>query len=685
MVLVNANIKKENVVASSQLPGYSNFYLANCPGGILNVPTYKNVLVKNVYPGIDWNIYTGEQNKMEYDFIVHPGADPKQIRITYKGAQELVPNEKSLQLISSCGSFTEGDLLSYEKESGRNIPSAYKMKGNEISFALGNYDRSKTIVIDPPLQWSSLQTGSGTEYAYAIALSKDGTGHTVLTGYTDSPDFPTLNAYQGTLSGPEDMVIVRLDGSGNRVWSTYYGGTNIDGGKGIGTDLGGNAYVCGYTGSSNFPTLNPAQASYGGGTYDIVALKLNASGVRQWATYYGGVGTDYGNALCSDDNGNIYMTGYTASNNFPLVNAISTGSGQATDAFVMKMKPGGTVRWSDFFGNIDDDRGRAITLNSTGTSVYFTGSSLSSTLPGVSGSFQPSNASAFNAEDVFISKWDTSGQTVNFTSFCGGTDADFGQGIAVDGSGKIFVTGYTLSSDFPIKNPGGAAYVDSVIGSFGTHDAFVMACNSTGTTLLWGTYYGGSGVDLGIAITYNPTNGIFVTGSAGSTDFTVMQPMDNVFYQSVQGDGGSFTDMFIGWFYTNYSLQWSTYYGGAGGDEGRGICNDAAGNIYVAGTSNTDAIALKFAQGVVNSVQEKINTDDLLLYPQPAGHALTVNGGSWCVNAQLEIYDAVGNKVNAMRMKGAQTTLDVSSLAPGTYFVKIVSGEKQVTKKFVKF
>src|ERR1051325_2176651 len=209
MVLVNANIKKENVVASSQLPGYSNFYLANCPGGILNVPTYTNVLVKNVYPGIDWNIYTGEQNKMEYDFIVHPGADPKQIRITYKGAQELVPNEKSLQLISSCGSFTEGDLLSYEKESGRNIPSAYKMKGNEISFALGNYDRSKTIVIDPPLQWSSLQTGSGTEYAYAIALSKDGTGHTVLTGYTDSPDFPTLNAYQGTLSGPEDMVIVR--------------------------------------------------------------------------------------------------------------------------------------------------------------------------------------------------------------------------------------------------------------------------------------------------------------------------------------------------------------------------------------------------------------------------------------------------------------------------------------------
>src|ERR1051326_2383760 len=368
MVLENASIKKENVVASQPIPGYSNFYLAHCPGGILNVHTYQNVLVKNVYPGIDWNIYSDAQNKMEYDFIVHPGADPSQIEISYKGAQHIIPTEKSLQLISSCGSFTEGNLFSYEKESGHQVSSSYKWNAGEITFALGNYDHSKTIVIDPPLQWSSLQTGSGTEYAYAIALSKDGTGHTVVTGYSDSPDFPTLSAYQGTLSGPEDMVIVRLDASGNRVWSTYYGGSNIDGGKGIGTDLSGNAYVCGYTGSSNFPTLNPAQASYGGGTYDIVAVKLNASGVRQWATYYGGVGTDYGNALCADDNGNIYMTGYTASSNFPLVNAISTGSGQATDAFVMKMKPGGTVRWSDFFGNIDDDRGRAITINSTGRS-----------------------------------------------------------------------------------------------------------------------------------------------------------------------------------------------------------------------------------------------------------------------------------------------------------------------------
>jgi hypothetical protein len=683
MDLAGATIKKENVVMEQPVPGYSNYYLAHCPEGVLGVRTFRKITVLNVYPGIDWSVYLNDQHDLEYDFIVHPGADPGKIKIRYSGADQVTLNEgrSGLHFKSVHGALYEGGLYSYVQETGNTVRSQYRKKGKEITFALGNYDRSKTLVIDPPLDWSSAQTGSGVEYAYSIAVAKDGTGHTVLTGFTDSPDFPTLNAFQGTLSGAEDMIIQRLDQNGVRLWSTYYGGSNIEGGKGIDTDVNGNCYVAGYTGSMNMPSMNPVQIAFGGGTFDIAILKFDAAGVRQWATWYGGLQNDYGNGLVADNTG-IYITGYTNSSNFPVVNSTTTLN-TGNDAFLMKMKLSQAVRFARYFGGNDEDKGRAVALNASGSNVYITGSTLSGVPISTTGVFQPINASPFTAEDAFITEFDTTGSTIVFSTFCGGSDADFGQSIAVDGAGNVYITGYTLSADFPIKNPGLPSYVDSSLGSPATHDAFIVKCNANGTTHLWGTYYGGTSVDMGLDVSWNPTSGLYVSGSANSTDFPVLAPVDNAYYQAVHGDGGSFNDMFIAWFYTDLSRQWSTYYGGAGGDEAHSITTDGTGNIYVAGLYFNDAIALKFGPGVLNSVEPAGAHAPMQLFPQPVGDQLQLNVDQLpqgCTSAGIT--NSLGELVLTVPLQPGLNTISVSGLAPGIYHIRLDAGN--AVKKFVK-
>ena len=618
---------------------------------------------------------------------MHPGADPSQIKIIYKGADELLlsKNKNELKLFSSCGNVSEGKLFTYQKENGQAVPSFYKMKENKISFAVAEYDRSKTLVIDPPLQWSSQQAGSGNEYAYSVVLTTDATNQTLVTGTTDSPDFPVLNAYQGTMAGNEDLFVQRLNTNGTRLWSTYYGGDQFDGGKGIATDNSGNAYVAGYTGGGTFPVLNNVQAGYGGGTYDAAFLKFNTAGVRQWATWYGGSGTDYSFAVCSDNAGNIFTTGYTNSADFPVVNAIYSTHATAYDAFVMKINPSSSVRWADFFGGNDDDKGRAITLDAANANVYFTGSTLSSVLHTTNGVFQNFNASFLNAEDVFIAKMDTAGQNTLFSTFCGGSDADFGQGIAVDASNNVFVTGYTLSSDFPTVNPGSPAYYDSTIGSTATHDAFILECNSTGTTEIWGTYYGGTSVDLGMAITADQSTGVHVTGFTSSTDFPTQAPIDLVYYQGTQADGGSFNDFFIGWFYSNHKMSWSTFYGGQDNDEGHSIASDVIGNVYVAGIDSTNALVLKFGPGSNDGVHSIGNNNDISIFPQPATDQLQlVIENSKNEKGEVHICDALGKELFSFVLSEKNTSIDVSRLAAGIYFLRYISGNETAVKKFIK-
>lgn len=705
MKLINASIKKENIVCENATPGFSNFYYAHCPQGILKVKTYQHITIKNIYPGIDWVFNVDAKIGLSHDFIVHPDADPSQIRMMYSGMdleKFNVDQQKRLALVSQYGTMYEGGLHVYEKETGRVIDAGFETLSGIygcmhvgipatssvwVGYELGDYSNEKTLVIDPPLQWSVLQASTDFDYGYAISAAHDGSGDVLTTGTTYGSDFPTINAYQGTLSGTDDMVIQRLSAAGTRLWSTYYGGSSSEQGKSIASDILGNCYVAGNTSSSNFPTLTPTQVAYGGGNYDVAILKLNSSGVRQWATWYGGLQTDNGNGITVDGTGTVYVTGATNSSTFPTLTALQSSKGIGYDAFLIKMSTLGLVQWATFFGGDDDDKGRAITLDATAANVYVTGSTLAGGFPVTAGAFQTSSASAYNAEEGFVLKM-TAAQTVGFASYCGGSDADFGQGIAVDASNNIYVTGYTLSSDFPIANPGLGAYVDSTIGSIGTHDGFVMMCNPTGSARVWSTYFGGSSPDLGFAIAYDAAAGIYICGNTSSTDFPTHQPVDLNYYQSVQGDAGSFNDVYIAWFGANHDLKWSTYYGDANSNEAYGICVDATSNIFTTGVSNNEMEVVKFGPGFTAISSAESAAGNFSIYPNPANNVLNLQfenatEGPFTfelINLQGQLLFKTVKTISAAN--GNSMEFDLSSYASGTYFLKInyPSGASEVLK-----
>lgn len=681
MNLENASVKKENIICENELPGYSNFYYAHCPQGILNVKAFHTVTIKNIYPGIDWVFTADARSGMAHDFIVHPGADAGLIHINYKGTNEAVALDNSgrLKISSAYGVMYEGGLNVYEKKSGKKIAADFNIKKNRLSFSLGNYNTQDMLVIDPPLQWSMPQASNGNDYGYAISAAHDGSGDVLVTGSTDGTNFPTLNAYQGTLAAPEDMVIQRLNASGARVWSTYYGGTDYEQGKSIASDAAGNCYVAGNTGSSDFPILNAIQANYGNGVYDAAIVKLDAAGVRQFASWYGSFGIENGNAITVDFFGNIYVTGATNSAFFPTVSPIQATKSIGYDLFIMKINSSYVLQWATYFGGDDDDKGRAITVDAIGANIYITGSTLAGGFPVTAGTFQTSSASAYNAEEAFILKMSTA-QVVGFATYCGGSDADYGQGIAVDASNTIYITGYTTSSDFPIVNPGGVAYVDSSLGSIGTHDAFIVKCNSTGTTRLWSTYFGGTSPDFGFGIEYDMLAGIYICGNTASTDFPTQLPSDNNFYQATHGDGGSFNDMFIAWFGANDSLRWSTYYGDVNGNEAYGVCVDASHNIFLVGVSNNDMEVVKFGPGPLNSLPVPIAyPDDMFVYPNPANDVLYLQLGVHGTGVySFEMMNMQGQLIykeerTVLSNERYSIRFDVKDLPSGAYFFKVNS------------
>lgn len=692
MLLDGASIKSENIKTEGALPGVANFYYAHCPNGVLGVKTWQHVTIANVYPGIDWILNADDEKGLSYDFIVHPGADASKINVLYKGAKSISThgdnNSGSITLRSKYGEITEGALNVFEK-GGKKVEASFKIKGTQVSYSIGAYDPNQDLIIDPPLQWSQKEISSGLDYGNALVAPRDGSGDAIITGFTGASDFPTLNAYQGTNAGNDDICVLRLSGNGTMLWSTYYGGSDYEGGKGIGADVAGNCYVAGYTASTDFPTLNALYSTMQGGNSDLAILKLNNSGVRQWATYYGGVAYDYGNAVVCDQAGNMYITGYTNSGNFPLSGAIQPTKNNVFDIFVMKLNSSAAVQWATFYGSDDDDRGRGITLDPAGANVYVTGTTIGA-WPYTTGAFQVGNGSIYNVEDGFVLKMNASTAAVQYSTLCGGTDTDIPEDIAVDNQGNAYITGYTFSNDYWVFNPGGGAYVDSTIGSMSTHDVFITKVNPAGSALTWSTYMGGSGVDMGLGICFDPFYGIYVTGATASTDFPTHLPLDNVYYQNTQGDGGNFYDMFVAWFTTAGVLEWSTYYGDANSNEGRGIDTDAQSNIFVCGADSNNIRVLKFNPGTLTGVAAASSSNvSFKLYPVPAQSTLTLQTELKKEGTlRVEILNEEGRVIKREILNGvsgANTfTTDISALPVGNYVLRFADSERESASKFVK-
>ncbi len=606
LMFINAN-KNSEILPLIETKLKVNYFKGNDPSRwVGNIPTSQAVLYKNLYKNIDLKVY-GIEKQIEYDWIVRPGSNPEDIRFEYKNVKYTqIDKDGNLVITTKFGKLFHKKPVSYqqvhleadnracpsgtETENKKPVNVTFKKVGeNTYGFEVGDYDKGQILIIDPlVLVYSSYLGGNNADYSYSIAV--DSSGYVYVTGDTYSTDFPILNQYMNVPGGSHnDVFVTKIDptqsGSSSLLYSTYLGGGNSDQGQGIAVDSSGYAYVTGFTYSTDFPTLNQYQGAQSGWDSFITKLDTTQSGTASllYSTYLGGNDWDYGYDIDVDSSGYAYITGFTYSTDFPTLNQYQADQG-GIDVFVTKLDTtqsgSACLLYSTYLGGGSDDRGYGIAVDNS-DNAYVTGDTFSTDFP-ILNQYQADQGGI----DVFVTKLDTTQSgtaSLLYSTYLGGLSRDRGTDIAVDSSGYVYVTGDTVSTDFPILNQYQADPGDSY------YDVFVTKLDTTqsGTaSLLYSTYLGGGFDDTGYGITVDSSGYVYVTGFTRSTDFPILNQ-----YQADPGDNDY--DAFITRLDVTKSgtasLLYSTYLGGGATDWGRSIAVDSSGYVYVAGyTDSTD-------------------------------------------------------------------------------------------------
>ena len=603
MKMVGANASPR-VVGERKLPGESNYLRGKDRSTwIQHVAHYAQVRYEAVYPGVD-AVYYGNNRQLEYDLVVAPGANPKQIRMSIDGADKVrVDRAGDLVVSTSCGELRQHRPVVYQEVAGvrKTVKGRYVVasaSGNanpEVGFELGQYDRTKPVVIDPVLVWSTYLGGSQNDEGNGIAVDCD--GFVYVTGATESPDFPvTSGAFQVDLKGNSDAFVTKLTNDGSAlVYSTYLGGSRTEVAYSIAVGTSGRAFVAGCTNSTDFPIASPpkvapAQSVYGGGPTDAFITSLTADGAGLfYSTYYGGptgakgTGDDCALGIAVDEPGNAYVTGYTRTELFPILQAIQWqigGGGQ--DAFVLKLNTLGLTDFSTYLGGgafnyqggtdygAGVDTGYGVAVDPAGY-IYVTGCTSSKNFPTLN-SLQRVNRSNRSFEtDAFVAKLIPGGKQFQYSTYLGGNSNDCGLAIATDAEGNAYVTGVTRSNNFPTAN--------AIHGTTrGADDVFFTKVNSAGFQLMCSTFLGGSDNDEGHSIAVDTAGNVFIAGATTSVNFPVTRAMQARF-------GGLFDTFVLKIDATCRTLLYSGYFGSNNQDYGNGIALDCDGNAYVVGTT----------------------------------------------------------------------------------------------------
>ncbi|MFP9097879.1 SBBP repeat-containing protein [Flavobacterium sp. RHBU_24] len=610
----NAQIVKEK-----QSEYVENFYLAHCPNGITDVKGYEKITYKNIYPNIDWVIYT-KGGFMEYDFIIHPGGKPSDIKLKVKDADSVNIENGELVVKTKLGEVHEKRPVSYDENGSKIATRFVKSADGSLSFQ-ANFPKDKPYRIDPQVVWATYYGGSGDEFSAFTNI--DSSNNVYLSGYTTSTSGIASGGYDTTFSAVSDLYLVKFNASGARLWATYYGGTGEESIGECQIDGSGNIYLAGSTGSASGMASGGFQNTYGGDAYDALLVKFNSSGARIWATYYGGGYNDTGNDCVVDSSGNVYLAGYTLS---PL--NIASGGYQNTqggeyDAYLVKFSSSGSRLWATYYGGDYSDSATCLAVDGL-NNIYlggFTNSTESISSPGSYLSTAPGTTDTPNA---FLAKFDTSGSRL-WGTYYGGTADDYALGCSTDGSGNVYLSGDT-SSTTGIASGG---FQSTVLG----HDAFLAKFTTDGA-LSWGTYYGGSGYEESYANTVDISGNIYLSGVTGSTSGIASGGFQNTY-------GGGEYDAFIVKFNTSGGRLWGSYYGGSGLDWGQSC---AVGNndiVYLSGvTDSTTGIAQTgfqntFAGGTYDAFLAKISASSCGLPQNPVGTGLSLTTAtlSWAAPA----------------------------------------------------
>jgi RHS repeat-associated protein len=576
------------VVGDDPLGGRSNYFIGHdASQWHTDVTQYGRLEERNVYQGIDLALHSqAGGGSLEYDFVVHPGADAASIRLNAQGLQHVTLDSQGRLLLGTSG----GDVVMdspqlYQTVNGQKqaVEGRYRLDGaGQLGFEVtGSYDHTKDLVIDPVIGFSTLIGGTGDEAGYAIAVDTSGNSH--ITGYTSSTDFPVQNGYQMSPPGPVTAFVTKLNAQGTGlVYSTYLGGSNSTNGTSpaaIAVDSTGSAYVVGGTYCTDFPiTPGAFQPSYGTVNEMGFVTKLSPQGNSlAYSTFLGSTvssGVTSVNGVAVDAYANTYVTGYTSDGYyFPT----TAGAFQTTTAgggtFVTKLNPNGTgLVYSTLLAPSSDTKaGSAIAVDTLGN-AYVTGGTSETNFPTVN-AYQSSLQGYSNA---FVSELNSTGSTLSFSTYLGGSGDDGALGIAIGLDGKIYVTGVTDSINFPTST---GAFQSTLNGPAGATNAFVTVFNPAGNGLVSSSYLGG-GYDVGNGIAVDRQGQATVVGYTGSTTFPTYLPFQtNITAVSYAA--------FVTRFTPTGSLSYSSCLGGCDSNFAYGVAVDASGAVYVVGETNS--------------------------------------------------------------------------------------------------
>jgi Beta-propeller repeat len=568
------------IEAIQKLPSTTGLFFGNDPSKWRpSIPNYGRLQVRELYRGIDL-VYYGNAGELEYDLTVQPGADPGQIRLRLDGSRARVDRDGNLV----AGLIQKRPIAYQMSANGARLPVESRYRKNadgSYGFVLGQYDRDRELVIDPVLSFSLYLSGGLQDIAQGIGLDKS--GFLYVAGTTFSTDIKVTNSIQTTNKGGTDLFVAKIDpnaAAGKQiVFYTYLGGGANDTLGGMAVGPNGDVYLTGTTLSGDFPTVNPAQSALSG-TSDAFVVWINSSRKLGYSSYLGGTKDETGVGITFDSKGKIFVTGGTESTDFPTASPFQSANAGRQDAFVAMIDPAlsgsATLAHSSYFGGGGWDIGRGIALAADGT-VWVAGGTYSNNLPKKGNSFQP----AFQGfGDAFVAHINPSAGSsgLEYVTYLGGSDQEEAKNVVVDAEGRVIVSGYTTSTNFPVT----ANAMQTKYG--GNTDAFISILDPAQTNhkaqLVYSTYFGGNGADVPFDLKLDAAGDLYLCGITQSGDLTTTPNAAQLKYDgSVDAFALKFTPATAG----PAAIGYLSYLGSDGLQVGYGIDFDAKDHIYMVG------------------------------------------------------------------------------------------------------
>lgn len=611
------------------------------------MPHYARVRYRDVYPGIDVVYYHNPEGRVEYDFVVGPGADPSAIRLSYN--RPVRTDSKGDLLIA--GIRQERPRV---YQGGREIACNYLMRGaRQVRFALAKYDHSKPLIVDPVLVYSTYLGGPGISYGQGIAV--DSSGSAYITGIARAPTEPGLDPFQQPAGLNYNAFVIKMAPEGNGLIYYVFIGAQYEDGNGIAVDASGAALITGETHSLNFPTQNPFQPMYGGGSADGFVTKVSPDGLTLvYSSYIGGPNYDAGTGIAVDPSGNAYVAVQTVDSSLPTnSNAFQrTESGNGYHPYVLKLSSEGSIAWGTYLAGSGNEIGLYnIAVDNSGH-AFLAGATNSEDFPTTSGAFQTTlPALGSDSFSAFVSKLEADGTGLVYSTFFGGQSSIGGQGLAIDTNGSAYIGGTVFGPGFPVVNA-----IQTTYGG-GDNDGFVAELNPGGDGLVFSTFLGGSNDEWGCcSVAIGPNGAIYVAGHTTSTNFPVKNSLQAFKAAATLSSGqGIFAQLNPGG-----SLVFSSFLGGSTDTWVADIAADSKGAMYMTGqTSDADFPVLNAYQktngGTTNIFVTKVAPDTL----PPSAFSVT----PIVVPAQF----VIGGTAPATQ------TISVTSTPPGQAFTATVN------------